>query len=158
MYYPRSFLKFILLRFLLVSLPLVYALAELILSLDRLQTQGQQAVQQAAQAGRASRLLFEQSGTLERLVRQHIILDDAALLDDYARVRQEFRRRSASSRCCRCGGRRLAALDSAVRERERGSTTCCARSRAGPRRRSGWPTATRGSSTARRRCSARPTN
>ena len=36
MYYPRSFLKFILLGFLLVSLPLVYALAELILSLDRL--------------------------------------------------------------------------------------------------------------------------
>ena len=30
MYYPRSFLTFILLGFLLVSLPLVYALAELI--------------------------------------------------------------------------------------------------------------------------------
>ena len=39
MYYPRSFLKFILLGFLLVSLPLVYALAELILSLDRLESQ-----------------------------------------------------------------------------------------------------------------------
>ncbi|MBK9675913.1 MAG: sensor histidine kinase [Betaproteobacteria bacterium] len=90
MYYPRSFLKFILLAFLLVSLPLVYALAELILSLDRLQTQGQQAVQEAAQAGRASRQLLEQSGTLERVVRQHLILEDAALLDDYARVRQEF--------------------------------------------------------------------
>ncbi|MBK7794496.1 MAG: hypothetical protein IPJ62_19660 [Betaproteobacteria bacterium] len=90
MYYPRSFLKFILLAFLLVSLPLVYALAELILSLDRLQTQGQQAVQEAAQAGRASRQLLEQSGTLERVVRQHLILEDPALLDDYARVRQEF--------------------------------------------------------------------
>ena len=33
MYYPRSFLKFILLGFLLVSAPLVYAMAELILSL-----------------------------------------------------------------------------------------------------------------------------
>ena len=91
MYYPRSFLKFILLSFLLVSLPLVYALAELILSLDRLQTQGRQAVQEAAQASRASRQLLEQAGTLERLVRQHIILEDAALLDDYARVRQDFR-------------------------------------------------------------------
>ncbi len=91
MYYPRSFLKFILLGFLLVSLPLVYALAELILSLDRLQLQGQQAVQQAAQAGRASRQLFEQAVTLERVVRQYLILDDPALLDDYARVRQEFR-------------------------------------------------------------------
>jgi two-component system, NtrC family, sensor histidine kinase GlrK len=90
-YYPRSFLKFILLGFLLVSLPLVYALAELILSLDRLQVQGQEAVQQAAQAGRASRQLFEQATTLERVVRQFLILEDSALLDDYSRVRQVFR-------------------------------------------------------------------
>jgi two-component system, NtrC family, sensor histidine kinase GlrK len=90
-YYPRSFLKFILLGFLLVSLPLVYALGELILSLDQLQTQGREAVQQAAQAGRASRQLFEQSVTLERIVRQHLILEDNALLDDYGRVREEYR-------------------------------------------------------------------
>ena len=91
MYYPRSFLKFILLSFLLVSLPLVYALAELILSLDRLQAQGQQAVQEAAQAGHASRQLFEQSGKLERVVRQYLILDDPALLDDYGRLQKDFR-------------------------------------------------------------------
>ena len=91
MYYPRSFLKFILLGFLLASLPLLYALGELILSLDQLQTQGREAVQQAAQAGRASRQLFEQSVTLERIVRQNLILEDNALLDDYGRVRQEFR-------------------------------------------------------------------
>lgn len=91
MYYPRSFLKFILLGFLLVSLPLLYALVELIVSLDRLGTQGQQAVQQAAQAGRASRQLYEQATTLERLVRQHLILEDPQLIDDYARLRQDFR-------------------------------------------------------------------
>jgi two-component system, NtrC family, sensor histidine kinase GlrK len=90
-YYPRSFLKFILLGFLLVSLPLVYALAELIVSLDQLQARGREAVQQAAQAGRASRALFEQSVSLERIVRQHLILDDNALLDDYSRLREEFR-------------------------------------------------------------------
>ena len=90
-YYPRSFLKFILLGFLLVSLPLLYALIELIVSLDRLGTQGQQAVLQAAQAGRASRQLYEQATTLERVVRQHIILEDPQLIDDYARLRQDFR-------------------------------------------------------------------
>jgi len=90
-YYPRSFLKFILLGFLLVSLPLVYALAELILSLDRLESQGRQEVLQAAQAGRTSRLLYEQATTLERVARQHMILDDSALLDEYARLRDEFR-------------------------------------------------------------------
>ncbi|HEY7788420.1 MAG TPA: histidine kinase dimerization/phospho-acceptor domain-containing protein [Casimicrobiaceae bacterium] len=91
MYYPRSFLKFILLGFLLVSLPLVYALAELILSLDRLESQGRQEVVQAAQAGRTSRLLYEQATTLERIARQHLILDDSALLDEYTRLREEFR-------------------------------------------------------------------
>ena len=82
MYYPRSFLKFILLSFLLVSLPLLYALAELLLSVDRLASQSREEVLQAAQAARTSRLLFEQSTTLERIVRQQLILDDPALLDD----------------------------------------------------------------------------
>jgi two-component system sensor histidine kinase GlrK len=90
-YYPRSFLKFILLGFLLVSLPLVYALAEMILSLDRLESQGRQEVLQAAQAGRTSRLLYEQATTLERVARQHLILEDAALLDEYGKLREEFR-------------------------------------------------------------------
>ena len=110
-YYPRSFLKFILLGFLLVSLPLLYALGELILSLDRLQTQGREAVQQAAQAGRASRQLFEQTGTLERIVRQHLILEDSALLDDYDRVRQEFRSTAAQLALLPLDPEPLAALD-----------------------------------------------
>jgi two-component system sensor histidine kinase GlrK len=92
LYYPRSFLKFILLGFLLVSLPLVYALAESILTLDRLASQGRQEVLQAAAAGRVSRQLFEQATTLERVARQQLILEDPALFDDYARLREEFRR------------------------------------------------------------------
>ncbi len=111
MYYPRSFLKFILLSFLLVSLPLVYALGELILSLDRLQTQGREAVQQAAEAGRASRQLYEQSLTLERIVRQHLILEDNALLDDYGRVRQEFQATARQLALLPLGPEPLAALD-----------------------------------------------
>src|SRR6476620_12118468 len=91
LYYPRSFLKFILLGFLLVSLPLVYALAELILSLDRLEAQGRQEVVQAAQAGRTSRLLYEQATTLERIARQHLILEDNALLDESGHLREDFR-------------------------------------------------------------------
>jgi len=110
-YYPRSFLKFILLGFLLVSLPLVYALAELIFSLERLQAQGQEAVQEAAQAGRASRQLFEQASTLERIVRQHLILEDNALLDDYARLRQEFRQTTRQLALLPLEPNQLAALD-----------------------------------------------
>jgi two-component system sensor histidine kinase GlrK len=89
-YYPRSFLKFILLGFLLVSLPLLYALAELTLSFDRLVSQSREEVLQTTQAARSSRQLFEQTTTLERVVRQFLILDDQALVEDYNRVRQEF--------------------------------------------------------------------
>ena len=151
MYYPRSFLKFILLGFLLVSLPLVYALAELILSLDRLESQGRQEVLQAAQAGRTSRLLYEQATTLERIARQHLILEDNALLDEYARLRDEFRQTT----------RQLAALPlepGAVRRSKNwptakaASTSCCSRRSARRTWRPIWPTATRNSSTARRRC------
>ena len=90
MYYPRSFLKFILLGFLLVSAPLVYAMAELILSLDRLASQGREEVLQAAQAGRTSRQLYEQATTLERIARQQLILEDASLLEEYGKLRQDF--------------------------------------------------------------------
>lgn len=111
MYYPRSFLKFILLGFLLVSLPLVYALAELIFSLDRLQLQGQEAVQQAAQAGRTSRQLFEQATALERIARQFLILEDGALLDDYVRVRQQFRATAGALALLPLADEQLASLD-----------------------------------------------
>ena len=80
---------------------------------------------QAAQAARTSRLLFEQATTLERLVRQELILDDRALLDDYGRVRQEFRAdRASSSRCCRSSAEQLAALDALTRQREPRCTSC----------------------------------
>ncbi|HSQ82916.1 MAG TPA: ATP-binding protein [Casimicrobiaceae bacterium] len=111
MYYPRSFLKFILLGFLLVSLPLVYALGELILSIDRLESQGRQEVLQAAQAGRTSRLLYEQSTTLERIARQHLILEDSALLDEYARLRQDFRNTTQQLAALPLEPGQLAALD-----------------------------------------------
>ena len=68
-------------------------------------------MQQAAQAGRASRQLFEQAGTLERIVRQHLILDDSALLDDYDRVRQEFRTTATQLALLPLGVEPLAALD-----------------------------------------------
>jgi two-component system sensor histidine kinase GlrK len=109
-YYPRSFLKFILLGFLLVSLPLIYALAELILSLDRLASQAGTEVLQAAQAGRTSRLIFEHTSTLERIARQHLILEDSALLDDYAPVRQEFRQAAEQLAALPLGDPQRAAL------------------------------------------------
>src|SRR5690349_10381512 len=66
-------------------------MAELILSLDRLASQGREEVLLAAQAGRTSRQLYEQAITLERIARQQMILDDASLLEEYNKLRQDFR-------------------------------------------------------------------
>lgn len=90
MYYPRSFLKLILLGFVLASVPLAYALWEMATALDRLADGSRAAVLNSAHASQASRQLLEQMTALERLVRQYMVLEDPGLLEDYARVRQEF--------------------------------------------------------------------
>lgn len=90
MYYPRSFLKLILLGFLLASAPLAYALWEMATALDQLARGSRVAVLNSAHASQASRQLLEQMTALERLVRQYMVLEDPGLLEDYARVRQEF--------------------------------------------------------------------
>lgn len=91
-YYPKSFLKLLLAGFVLVSLPLVVALVNAAISVQRLAGVSESAVDQAAQAARSSRLLMEQVLSMERLVRQFVILDDAGLLDDYDKVRANFKR------------------------------------------------------------------
>ena len=90
--YPKSFLKLLLLGFGLVSLPLIVALLNASAYVDRLTTQSQAAVDQTAEAARASRVLMEQVTAMERLARQYLILADAALLADYAKVRGGFKK------------------------------------------------------------------
>ena len=89
--YPKSFLKLLLLGFGLVSLPLILALLNATAYVDRLTSQSQAAVDQAAEAARGSRVLMEQVTAMERLARQYLILGDAALLADYAKVRGGFK-------------------------------------------------------------------
>src|SRR5471030_3031846 len=89
--YPSSVLKLLLLGFGLVSLPLVLALLNATAYVDRLTTQSQAAVDQAAESARGSRVLMEQVTAMERLARQYLILGDAALLADYAKVRSGFK-------------------------------------------------------------------
>ena len=90
--YPGSFLKLLLLGFVLVSLPLALALLNATADVDRLARHSQAAVDQAAEAARGSRVLMEQVTAMERLARQYLILGDAALLQDYGKVRGGFKR------------------------------------------------------------------
>ncbi len=90
-YYPGWFLRLLLLAFAAVALPLVIAFVNAALLVDRLSEQSQTVVAQAARAAQGSRLLMEQVTTLERTVRQYLVLDDPVLLDDYQRVRMRFK-------------------------------------------------------------------
>lgn len=89
-YYPRSFLKLLAVGFTLVALPLVFALVNNAISIDRLANRSQQAVYQAVQATQSSRRLVELLTAMERSARQMVILGDPALLDTYALNRKQF--------------------------------------------------------------------
>ena len=89
-YYPRSFLKLLLVGFVLVALPLIFALINNAISIDRLVNRSQRAVYQAAQATQSSRQLAEQLTAMERSARQMVILGDRSLLETYAINRKQF--------------------------------------------------------------------
>lgn len=91
LYYPKSFLQLILLGFVLVSIPLVFAFFNAALYVDRLANQSQKAVYKAVQATQGSRILVEQLTQMERAVRQFIILGDQSLLEGFANAHQSFR-------------------------------------------------------------------
>jgi two-component system sensor histidine kinase GlrK len=85
--YPRSFLGLCLASFMLVSAPLVAALAYSAWHSERLAEQSRTAVFNASQAARASRTLVARIGSLERLA----LLNDPKLVSDLGRVHSSFR-------------------------------------------------------------------
>jgi len=85
--YPRSFLGLCLASFMLVSAPLVAALAYSAWHSERLAEQSRSAVFNASQAARASRTLVARIGSLERLA----LLNDPRLGSDLGRVHASFR-------------------------------------------------------------------
>jgi two-component system, NtrC family, sensor histidine kinase GlrK len=85
-YYPRSLTNVILACFVLSAVPLVVALADLALGLDSLAKRSQLSVREAEAASTASRELRDIVGKMERAVRQSVVLEDAALLDNYRRL------------------------------------------------------------------------
>jgi two-component system sensor histidine kinase GlrK len=89
-YYPRSFLKLIIVGFILVALPLILAIGNNALSIHEIAARGQRTVQQAMQATEGSRLLIEQLTVMERSVRQAGALGDSTLLEGYEHARSRF--------------------------------------------------------------------
>jgi two-component system sensor histidine kinase GlrK len=87
---PRSFLQLVLLGFALVTLPLIIAIINAILSVDRLADQSEQAVLAAAEITKRSQDIVEHLIDMERKARQYDVLGDAALFVAYQTAHEQF--------------------------------------------------------------------
>jgi len=87
---PKSVLRLVLIGFLLVTLPLVFALLNATLYVDRLVGQSQDTVLQAVQATKESSLLLEQLTAMERSAKQYQVLGDATLFGVYEKTHDAF--------------------------------------------------------------------
>jgi two-component system sensor histidine kinase GlrK len=89
-YYPRSFFKLLFVGFALIALPLMFALINNAISIDRLGNLSQKAVYQAVQATQSSRKLTELIPAMERTAHQMLILGDRSLIDTYIVHRKQL--------------------------------------------------------------------
>ena len=91
---PRSLNGLILVGFGLVAAPLLLAVLWALFSLDRLAEQSEELVVTGVTAAEQNRLLVEEFGSLDRLARQHAVLqsDDSRdlLQQDLARLRERL--------------------------------------------------------------------
>ena len=94
-YYPSTFFKLLIIAFFLVAAPLIFALINSVLSIDRLVNQSGQAVYQAALNAHSSRMLVDDVTAMERSVRQAIIIGDTSLLDTYILAHKSFLQNSS---------------------------------------------------------------
>ena len=90
LYYPRSFLKLVLVGFLLVAMPTLFVLLSMAVSVDQLARRSQTAVQEAAQATQASRRVMELVSAMERNARQFAILGEQSMLENYQANRERL--------------------------------------------------------------------
>jgi two-component system sensor histidine kinase GlrK len=114
-YYPRSFLKLLLIGFTLVALPLIFALINNAVSVDQLANRSQRTVYQAVQATQSSRRVAELLNAMERTARQIVILGDHTLLETYDVARKELARTAGQFASLPFDSEQKAALDQILR-------------------------------------------
>jgi len=91
---PRSLLQLTLIGFTLVSLPLLIALVTALYYVEQMAGQSQQAVYNAVQAIQNSQILGEQVRNMERSSNQYLLFQDAAFLQTYVSLHQQFEKTS----------------------------------------------------------------
>jgi len=90
-FYPRSFLRLIVLGNVLAILPLLAAVGYASLTVDELAKRSEMTVRQASRAATLGYALQEDLTHMERMLRQYEVLRDASLLDEYVVERKEWR-------------------------------------------------------------------
>jgi two-component system sensor histidine kinase GlrK len=89
--YPRTFLQLITFGHILFALPLLVACGYVFVKLDILNQHYREAIEQASSSSTLRGELTEDLLHMERSLRRHMVLKDADSLDDYARIRGEWR-------------------------------------------------------------------
>src|SRR4029453_17160430 len=89
-YRPKSFLKLVLIGFALVMLPLIVAVIDATIRVDRIAEQSQRTISRAVQVLQGSRTLAEQAVAMERYVKQFQVLCDEALFHAYVETHDKF--------------------------------------------------------------------
>ncbi|MES2355745.1 MAG: ATP-binding protein [Pseudomonadota bacterium] len=94
-WYPKSFFMLLVVGFAMVAGPLIVALLNNAIAVDRLADQSQKAVYQAVQATQTSRTMADQITAMERAARQYLVVSDRALLETYDASHQRFKETAA---------------------------------------------------------------
>src|SRR5262245_31605184 len=89
-YRPKSFLKLVLIGFALVMLPLIVAVIDAVIRLDRIKEQSQHTATRAVRVLQGSRTLAEQATGMERYVKQFQVLGDESLFNAYVETHGKF--------------------------------------------------------------------
>jgi len=89
-YRPKSFLKLVLSGFVLGMLPLIVAIIDATVRVDRLAERSQRTIARAVQVLQGSRTLAEQATAMERYVKQFQVLGDESLWQAYVETHDKF--------------------------------------------------------------------
>jgi two-component system, NtrC family, sensor histidine kinase GlrK len=89
-YRPKSFLKLVLSGFVLGMLPLIVAIIDATIRVDRLAEQSQRTISRAVWVLQGSRTLAEQATAMERYVKQYQVLGDESLFQAYVETHDKF--------------------------------------------------------------------
>jgi two-component system sensor histidine kinase GlrK len=112
---PRSFLGLVLGAFIAVTLPLVGALLYSAWNTEHLAGSSTDAVFNAAQAARASRLLVNRIGTMTRLAEQMTVVEDDGMASGFAQLHEDFTRVADELARLPLDSQQLAALQRTVK-------------------------------------------